>query len=328
MQNYTIFQLLLLGLRKLYLSVTKPKLSLLECELDSNKANDLIFNALMDDKPCMITRFGAVEISALNNYVGIVNDKHNVWKFIKGETPEWWWNEGIRFAMKNNAGFFPTTDQNLLKFGSLMLNCIKSIDILGSWQPYEHIFLKYFSTAKLVHIFLLDPFWSKLPWTRALEGKKVLVIHPFAELIKNQYYERRENLFQNKKILPQFDLRVIPAVQSVGGNSEYTDWFQALEYMKEQVDKQDYHICLIGAGAYGLPLAAYIKNKGKKAVHIGGPLQLLFGIWGKRWNNPHYASNILNFEGAYLSMKNSYWVEPSEKLRPVNYQDIEGGCYW
>lgn len=32
----------------------------------------------------------------------------------------------------------------------------------------------------------------------------------------------------------------------------------------------DYDICLIGYSAYGFPLAAHAKRKGKKAVHLGG----------------------------------------------------------
>lgn len=48
--------------------------------------------------------------------------------------------------------------------------------------------------------------------------------------------------------------------------------------MKDEIDKQDYDIALIGCGAYGFPLAAHIKRSGKKAIHLGGALQLLFGI--------------------------------------------------
>ena len=53
--------------------------------------------------------------------------------------------------------------------------------------------------------------------------------------------------------------------------------------MENEIDKHDYEVCLIGCGAYGLPLAAHVKKQGKKAIHIGGALQLLFGIMGKRW---------------------------------------------
>ena len=50
--------------------------------------------------------------------------------------------------------------------------------------------------------------------------------------------------------------------------------------MKNQIVKTDFDIAIIGAGAYGFSLAAFIKKIGKKAVHLGGPTQVLFGIKG------------------------------------------------
>ena len=57
--------------------------------------------------------------------------------------------------------------------------------------------------------------------------------------------------------------------------------------MKSEIDKCDYDVCLIGCGAYGFPLAAHVKHKGKQAIHLGGTLQLLFGIKGNRWFDPN-----------------------------------------
>lgn len=87
-------------------------------------------------------------------------------------------------------------------------------------------------------------------------------------------------LFPNTNILPEFQLRIIKAVQVIGGKgtSGYTDWFDALEHMKIQIRECDFDIALLGCGAYGLPLAAYIKQLGKQAIYVGGSLQLMFGI--------------------------------------------------
>ena len=43
----------------------------------------------------------------------------------------------------------------------------------------------------------LYPFFVENPWTKALADKKVLVVHPFEDAIKNQYL-KKELLFQNK----------------------------------------------------------------------------------------------------------------------------------
>lgn len=86
--------------------------------------------------------------------------------------------------------------------------------------------------------------------------------------------------------MPDFDLITIKAVQSLGGGEQFQSWFDALDWMKAEIDKHDYDICLIGCGAYGFPLAAHVKRLGKKAFHLGGALQLVFGIRGRRWENP------------------------------------------
>lgn len=169
---------------------------------------------------------------------------------------------------------------------------------------------------------LLNPFFSHIPWTRALEGKKVLVVHPFAETIQKQYLQR-EFLFENN-ILPKFQLFTVKAVQSIAANNtQFSDWFEALNYMKLQIDKHDYDICLIGCGAYGFSLAAHVKRKGKKAVHLGGSLQLLFGIRGRRWENPDY-----NSQYNYSKFMNEYWVRPNDSERPNAANKVEGACYW
>jgi hypothetical protein len=102
-----------------------------------------------------------------------------------------------------------------------------------------------------------------------LEGKKVLVVHPFEETIRKQY-ERRRLLFKNPSVLPDFDMKIVKAVQSSADSpTEFATWFDALDHMKAEIDRQDYEIALIGAGAYGFPLAAHVKRSGKKIFPCG-----------------------------------------------------------
>ena len=228
--------------------------------------------------------------------------------------------------MKNSSGFFPPTEENLVRFCEMMLEDMKEVDLLGSWQIKEYYFREQLKNTQKVGLILLEPWRSEIPWSRILEGKKVLIIHPFARTIKSQY-EKRELLFRNKKILPEFDMHIIPAVQSLNGISgNFADWFEALDWMKSEIDKCDYDYALIGCGAYGFPLAAYVKRQGKKAIHLGGVLQLLFGIWGRRWNDPDAWIQEGTTRGFYPGLKNDSWVSPGEEYMPEN--PLENGCYW
>jgi hypothetical protein len=88
--------------------------------------------------------------------------------------------------------------------------------------------------------------------------------------------------------------------------------------MKAEIDKKDFDIAIIGCGAYGFPLAAHVKRIGKKAIHLGGPTQILFGIKGKRWiDNPNFNEII-----------NEYFIFPNESDKVKNANKVEGACYW
>ena len=320
---------ILRGTHRLYVDRYGQYLKPLNRITDPDKASDIIYQQLKSDTPCMIARYGSVEILCVNNYLGIKKFKHNIWKYVTDKSPQFWWNNvGIQ-NMQNNAGFFPLIEQNLEKFGELMIEDSKQIDILGSWRLEERRLVNV-NTVKAVQLLLLEPFHTQTPWTRVLKGKKILVVHPFAKTIQQQYEQRRTLLFKNPDILPEFQLETFQAVQSIGGQSSFNTWFDALQYMKDEIDKRDYDIALIGCGAYGFPLAAHIKRSGKKAVHLGGALQLLFGIKGKRWTNPTYGMKSLPFitENYYNNLMNEFWTSPAITEKPLNANNVEGACYW
>ena len=120
-------------------------------------------------------------------------------------------------------------------------------------------------------------------------------------------------------------MQTIKAIQTIGnqGDGRFETWFDALEFMKNEIDKMDYDVCLLGCGAYGMPLAAHVKRSGKKAVHLGGSFQLLFGIRGARWENSNY-----NATYNYSKLMNEFWVKPSATETPSKAQQVEEGCYW
>lgn len=295
------------------------------------KAGDIIRQALMSDEPCMIGRFGANELVAMSVGLERKDGKRYPFSYILGNSPKWWWSDSIVNQMRDCAGFFPATSEMLERFATLMKEDAKELDIFGSWDENERFVYQLFPNARAVRLRWLEPFWSRNPetsegpasynpYTQALKCKKVLVVHPFAKTIISQY-NRRDLIFPDGLTLPEFkSFEVIKAVQSVGGKSEqFNSWFDALEYMKQEIDNHDYDVCLLGCGAYGFPLAAHVKRSGKKAIHLGGALQLLFGIRGRRWEVPG---------SDHLSLMNEHWVRPSEEETPLSAAQVEGGCYW
>ena len=283
-------------------------------------ASDIIFNLLSQEKPCMISRFGNTEFNCVSRYK-IKNDTlfKKYKKYIVGEIDTLDYSDKLKLEIKNNAGFFPTKDNYLDKFCEQMLNDIKNIDVLGSWLHVEENFKEELKNAITVGLEDLNAYNHKEPWSKVLKEKKVLVIHPFVKSI-NQQYGRREQLFNNKDILPDFDLITYKPVVSFAGNDvslKYKSWFEALEKMKNDISKINFDIALIGCGAYGLPLASFVKEIGKKSVHLGGATQMLFGIKGKRWETEYDLDHLFN----------EFWIRPSLEETPNNPNRVEKGCY-
>lgn len=284
-------------------------------------ASTLIHQALTSDKPLMIARLGSTELTCLVNYLGVKHpEKYKNFKgFIKSQTPPWWWEDSIINQMQKWSGFFPARIDKIEEFCELMLRDMPQVDILGSWLKEESFLKEEMGNVKKVMLEDLEPFFTSKPWTAALEYKKVLVVHPFAETIEMQF-QVREKLFENN-LLPDFELTTIKAVQSIANEqTQFADWFEALDSMKQQISAKDFDICLLGCGAYGFPLAAFVKSLGKKAIHLGGVTQLLFGIKGKRWED------FVVYP--YTNLYNENWVRPGAKERPKNANVVEGACYW
>jgi hypothetical protein len=275
--------------------------------IDGAICSSIIKEELEKNKPSMIARFGSVEIKAI-----LYPKAPTILQpLIK---------KSVFSTMNINAGFFPTNEKTIRQFSEMMYEDMKLLDILGCWRIEERFLQKQYSLAKRIELSALESYLQEDPWTSVLENKKILVIHPFNTTIEKQYFNNREYLFKDKRVLPRFkSLETIKAVQTVAGNdSIFPDWFTALDFMKSEIDKKDFDIAIIGCGAYGFPLAAHVKRLGKKAVHLGGPTQMLFGVKGKRW---------MEFDN-FKDIINDYFVFPDNEDKIKNATKVEDGCYW
>lgn len=287
-------------------------------DLKGAEAGAAIEKELLAPKPSMICRFGSTELSSLLGYLaqrrGIEPSLANHIRYITGAIPSYGIDEDNVWTMSNLSGFFPQDRALLTRFGDLMMEDIKLVDILGTWRREERFFAKELEHVIKVELPDLEPFLHETPWSRVLEGRTVLVVHPFERSVREQY-ARRELIFADKRVLPPFELKTVRAVQTVAGNpTSFGSWFDALDYMKDRISATEFDVAIIGCGAYGFPLAAHVKRMGKKAVHMGGATQLMFGIMGNRW------------EGHKLI--NEHWIRPDESERPEKAGIVEGACYW
>jgi len=273
-----------------------------------DSASRIIYDRLMTGEPFLAARFGDAELRAL------VYTLQNDLGLRKG------YPDYIKTVMHKNAGFFPTDDKSMADFGHMLFEAASKVDVFGVWYNImeDYVIKEQAPDAELVVLEALEPYRSADPWSRALEGRKVLVVHPFAKSIEEQY-RQREKLFEDPRVLPDFQLTTYKAVQTnAGGTSSFDTWFDALDAMERDIEKLDYDVAIVGCGAYGLPLAARLKDKGKQVIHLAGATQIMFGVRGKRWDVRPEMQRYFN----------EYWIRPDVSERPPEADDVENACYW
>ena len=106
---------------------------------DPDEGSKGIYDLLASGKPCMIARYGSTELLALTNYLGVVDKHHSACKYIQGKQFAWWWQDNVKDQMTRWSGFFPSTEENMMKFGELMVEDSQQVDVLGSWLPDEQV---------------------------------------------------------------------------------------------------------------------------------------------------------------------------------------------
>jgi hypothetical protein len=235
------------------------------------------------------------------------------------------WNKTVIERAYLNNGIFPKNESLIFDFIKIILNSIRGLDVAPNWtidrlKHFERsLILNLSPNCKIIEPRSLEPYYSGTPWTEELKNKKVLVISPFVKSIKNQY-EKRDFIWQDPRILPNFELIALQHQlnPNLGVPTKYNSWVEMLDDINNQISSINFDVALIGTGASSLPIAAYCKKLGKQAIHLGGSLQVLFGITGTRWEKKPI---IKNFE-------NEHWTKVLPQETPPFFQNNENGCYW
>lgn len=284
--------------------------------MENESASEELARLIISGQPLAAGRMGLFEMAAMRMYEFEIKKKYPL----------------VMDNIYNCAGFFPN-DINLGdQFLLIMKDSLKEMDLLAPFHQFcEDYFIDHY-TKKDIIISKSEGVFEicqlEKVWTKALKGKRVLVISPFTETIRQQY-EKRELLFPGKEILPEFgELLTYKSLMTIGDmkDERFATWFEALEHMKREILLMNFDIALLGCGAYGFPLAAEIKKAGKQAVHMGGVLQILFGIMGKRWDGTR-TGGALHIREDIAKYYNEYWTYPLEK-RPKEASKVEYGPYW
>lgn len=265
--------------------------------------NNFIAHHLKNNISCAIGKIGITELNLIHCYMS----NH--------------YPDNIITDATNIAGIYPYTKERFDEFIKEYLIDIKELDAMPIWNrviPQLEQKLCVDNSAYPIRLQDIEPQFHEKPWSHKLQGKKVLVVSPFASSIEKQF-KQKEKIWPNG-LLPDFNLITLkyPHARTTDPNSQYSSTKEAIKDYKDKMSDIDFDVALVGTGGASIPLTIHAKRQGKIGIHVGGALQILFGIRGARWDN------IQEFHRFF----NEHWVRPSGDEVPPNKELTEGGCYW
>ncbi len=230
-----------------------------------------------------------------------------------------------------NAGIYIKNKESLKVYVNQLINSYKECTMIGKW-PLEgdvyketglgqKLILEMYPNIPRINARELEPYYStdSESWMSKMQGKRILLIHPFIETIKKQI-PNLDKIFPGKDWFKDCSFVYLKSPITCANNHQDIDWQESYNtFINELNTYEEYDIALVACGGYGMLVSNHIYSNLKRSViYVGGALQLFFGIIGKRW--------FINKE--VMSLVNDYWVRPNKEDRPPNYQLIEKGCYW
>ena len=294
---------------------------------DNDIIREYILLKLSSNEKFIIPRVSGIE----NNFAAFIamyphcaeKDKRYIESYLNNVTK----------TMKNNAGILVSNLNSIARYSKQYLDAFENCELFCGWEMngvcYPHIkdshdyIKKRFSSKKMVWSYALDVFHyvHSNPWTHALKGKRILIVSPFEESILQQI-PLRKKLFGGIDLFPDCTFITIkpPITQ---GNEKSREFHEELDDFYIRLDKLKdlYDVALLSCGGYGNIICNYIfTTHNKSAIYMGGTLQMVFGILGRRW--------LLERPDVVRLYMNENWTRTKDTEKPKGHENIEGGCYW
>lgn len=248
-------------------------------------------------------------------------------------------NDNIHIKLLN--GYFDKSSSpaekkiNFLKFITNIMDSYKNMD------------LATVATAEFIHILItnkmsIDGFPSKkicsysfiediYPFLNSFkewgENKKILIVSPFSKSIEYQSSKQRLPYLINNYQFPNCEFSTYQSLITYNApfydNSlvekqtcGYNNFNDYVIKMCKDIASLNFDICFISAGSYSVMIGDYIKTTlNKKAIYIGGILNIFFNIYGERY----HSENMIG-----LKINNmDYNIKSLEQDEILDYKNIE-----
>ena len=228
--------------------------------------------------------------------------------------------------LMTNAGFYGTY-KDYERWRELFIQGIKSSDVISYVVSCPSFYTAVGDTLTQLKIY--KPFIPYLEFPefylefwKILSHKKLKI-----GIISSMYEDILEQIPKMNKVYPDFPINpdsfvVVESYNTCNKNAplDHKNWFDTFEDLKKRVlVHEDVNYWFLSCGSYGVPLQEELKKNGKNSLYVGGLMQCLFGLLGKRWKDrPEFSSH-----------HNIHWkkIEHLDIRTLGNLMKVEAGCY-
>jgi hypothetical protein len=247
--------------------------------------------------------------------------------------------EELRFHGLKQSGLFPADPAFYLRFNTVYMRHVRNLDCLGICLSPRELEIKrhYGLDGKVVYyIDQLPPNTgqSRLDgparsdalecYLPAFRGKKILIVCPFASVLQQratrEIFEGVWSATHKRWFYPErVDALELPYGFARETQERYGTALDLFDAVAEQISKRDFDVALVAAAGLAVPIVSHVKGLGKIGIDLGGHLQVLFGVLGKRWRQREYWMR---------EIWNEHWIDMPAAYVPKEADVCDQGAYW
>jgi len=242
----------------------------------------------------------------------------------------------FELALRHHArssGIFPLTTASCLTFNEAYIRFTRELDYLGLVRDLRVIEDGVIAHHRLTNRFM--DFRDQEPdrsgparpdncYLPAFAGQRLLLICPFAGLLRERATRTTFERVWARTGQRWFDPDAVDALELPYGfepstEARYGTILNLAEHVAAEMATRQFDVALVAAAALNIPLVVAAKRLGKVAIGLGGHLQVLFGVAGRRWHqDPEWPARYFN----------AWWIDMPLERRPAGYLACDNGSYW
>ena len=237
----------------------------------------------------------------------------------------------LKFHGFNQSALFPADVDFYARYNDFYISHIRNLDALGLFGvPSEARLIQYYALTVPTMAFQDQEPDRSVPNNPALcylqffRGKRILIVTSQADVLAERANKKTFEAVWRKTGKPWFYPSSVEALSFPYGwapqaLTQYGDLLRLFEMLASKMAGLHFDVALVAAGGLGIPLAVEVKRSGKICLSLGGHLQALFGVIGRRWRQREvWKRNYIN----------EAWIDMPDPRSDWSVSGGDGGAYW